>query len=135
MQRPHLGATRDDRGTVTVFVTVLAFALVLAAGLVFDGGRVVDARLEAADAAGAAARAGAQQVVGVRAGNRRIDPARARAAALAHLRATGHSGTVDASLQQVRVTVRVTRQMTILSLAGVGPRTVTASRTARPANG
>lgn len=124
----------DDRGTVTAFVAGVTLALLLAAGLVFDGGRIVDARLEAADVAGAAARAGAQATTGLRAGARRLDPARAHAAASAALQATGHSGTVAVSATEVRVTVSVTRRMTLLGLAGVGPRTVTATRTARPAD-
>jgi Flp pilus assembly protein TadG len=122
---------RDDRGTVTAFVASLSLALLLSAGLVVDGGRIVDARLEASDAAASAARAGAQAVVGVRAGQRRLDPARAVSDAQAFLANTGHQGAVTVDGDRVVVRVSVTRRMVFIGLAGVGPRTVTAVRSAR----
>lgn len=123
---------RDDRGTVTAFVAAVAIALLVTAGLVVDGGRIVAARIEAGDAAAAAARAGAQEVVGVRAAVPSIDPARARAAALAFLAASGRRGAVEASSGSVTVTVAVPARPALLGLVGLGPRTVYATRTARP---
>ena len=73
------GRGTGERGTVSTFVVALTFACLLSAGLVLDGGRIVAARLEAADVAGNAARAGAQQVIGLRAGEPRLDLVRARA--------------------------------------------------------
>jgi Flp pilus assembly protein TadG len=123
---------RDDRGTVTAFAVVLATALLVCLGLVVDGGRLVDARIEAADLAGAAARAGAQELTGLRAGQRAVDPARAEAAARSFLAAVGASGTASATPAHVTVTVEVHRGFTLLGLAGLGGRTVRATRTATP---
>jgi Flp pilus assembly protein TadG len=125
----------DDRGTVTTFAVVVATALLVCLGLVVDGGRLVDARIEAADLAGGAARAGAQELTGLRAGDRVIDPARAEAAARAFLASTGASGTVAATPAQVTVTVEVHRGFTLLGLAGLSGRTVRATRTAVPVAG
>lgn len=124
--------SRSEQGSVTVFVVSLTLALLLAAGLVFDGGRLVDARLEAADAAGAAARAGAQAMTDLRSGDRRLDPARAAAAASAQLGRSGHDGSVEVRGAEVVVTVRITRRPALLHLVGLGARTVTATRSARP---
>lgn len=125
----------DERGTVSAFATVLVVALLAAAGLVVDGGRVIDARITAGDVAAAAARAGAQEVVGVRAGARRIDPGRAERAARAFLARTGHGGTVRATPEQVTVTVRVASRSALLDLVGLSGRTVSATRSARPVSG
>jgi len=130
MTRPR--ARRDDRGTVTAFAVVVAAALLVCLGLVVDGGRLVDARLEAADLAGAAARAGAQEVVGLRAGQRMVDPARAEATARAFLAAAGSTGSVAASPSRVTVTVEIHRGFSLLGLAGLSGRTVRATRTATP---
>jgi hypothetical protein len=126
---------RDDTGTVSAFAACLCVALLLCAGLVLDGARIVDARLEAADLAGAAARAGAQATVGIRASSRGIDPAAASAAAQQVLAAAGQDGTVVIEGDRVIVTVSVRRDMAILGLAGVGPRTVSARRSARAVDG
>ena len=82
---PASSLSRAERGTVSAFVVSLAFACLLAGGLALDGGRIVVARIEVADVAAAAARAGAQELVGLRAGDLQIEPSRARAAATAVL--------------------------------------------------
>jgi len=112
---------------VTAFVVTLAAALILLAGLVLDGGLVLAAKRRAINEAEAAARAGAQQIaVGVYRAQGRfvLDPARARAAALSYLAATGDAGTVSVAGDRVVVTVRVTQPMQILGAAGLGPATV-----------
>jgi hypothetical protein len=126
---------RNDAGMVTTFVVVLTMALLLALGLVVDGGRIVDARMEASDLAGAAARAGAQAVVGVRGNQRHLDPVRATVAARTVIANAGVEGSVAATTDQVTVSVTVVRRMAILSIAGVGPRSVTATRSARAVDG
>jgi len=123
-------ASRSDRGSVTGFVVGMTLALLLCAGLVFDGGRLVAGRIAAADAAENAARAGAQQVTGIRAGAWHLDPTRAAAVAKQYLAAEGVEGSATATEDAVTVTVSRTTTMTLLQLVGVGARTVQVSRTA-----
>lgn len=119
----------DDRGSVTAFVVTLTLALLLAAGLVFDGGRLVAGRTAAADAAENAARAGAQEITGIRSGAFRVDPARATARAEAYLSAVGASGSVAVDGRSVTVSVTTSIEVNLLGLLGLGRRSVTVTRT------
>jgi Flp pilus assembly protein TadG len=121
---------RSDDGSVTAFVVSMTVALVLCAGLVLDGGRLVAARSSVADVAENAARAGAQEVVSLRAGDWRLDPDRAAARARSYLSELGVSGSVSASRTEVRVTVERAVPMTLLALAGAGAKTVRVTRVA-----
>ena len=128
----------QERGQVTAFVVVFVAALILMAGLVLDGGLVLAAKRRAINEAEAAARAGAQQVAtgAYRSSGRfALDPARARAAALAYLAATGDPGTVSVAGDRVAVTVQVTQPMQILGVAGIGSQTVTGHGSARAERG
>jgi hypothetical protein len=121
-----------DAGSISAFVVVMTVALVMCAGLVFDGGRLVGARVTASDRAAGAARAGAQEIAVMADGRVVLDATRAAARARAYLGANGTTGRV--SVVGARITVTVDQQvpMTLLRLAGVGTRTVTATRTAVP---
>ena len=130
-----MGVAPADRGTVSAFVVALTFACLMSAGLALDGGRIVAARLEAADVAGNTARAGAQQVIGLHAGEPRLDPVRARRAAQAVLAAAGVTGTVTVDGRSITVTARITESMLLLRLVGIGSRTVDATTTARLEDG
>jgi Flp pilus assembly protein TadG len=127
-----------ERGQVTAFVVTFVAALILMAGLVLDGGLVLAAKRRAANEAEAAARAGAQQVnvdIYRSSGRFVLDPARARAAALAYLAAAGDHGTVRIAGDQVAVTVHITQPMQILGVAGIGSQTVTGRGVARAERG
>lgn len=124
-----------ERGTVTAFVVGLTLACLLAAGLALDGGRIVAARLQVSDVAANAARAGAQQVVGLRSGDLSLDPARAEAAARRVLDAARATGSVEVSGRSITVTASLTQAMLLLRLAGVSSRTVSATATARSEQG
>ena len=129
---------RSEEGTVTVLVVGLTLALLLVAGLVYDGGAVLAARRQANDLADNAARAAAQAVdVDVLRADASValDPLAAEAAAEEYLAATGHDGEVMVTADRVAVTVAVTARMTLLQLAGVGDRTVTATGEARLVRG
>ena len=118
---------RGEDGTVTAFVVIFALALILVAGLVIDGGLTLAARIQAIDEAQAAARAGAQQInlpLFRSDGQIVLDPARATQAAQSYLAATGHSGTVTVTGDQVQVAVRITQPMQILEVAGIHNLTV-----------
>lgn len=121
-----------DRGTVTAFVVTLVVAFVACAALAVDGGRLVAARVQAADHAENAARAGAQELTDLRAGQRRVDPVRARARAAAYLADHGVIGEIVATTASVTVTVVLEHHPTLLGLVGVGARSVRATRSVSP---
>ncbi len=108
----------SEDGTIAVFVAVLAIALIAVAGLAYDGGQIITATARARDVAGAAARAGAQQLdpSEVHAGRGHLDPVAAHQRATTFLAAAGTGGAVTVDDVQVRVTVTVTQPMRILPL-------------------
>ncbi len=117
----------QEDGTITGFVAVLAVALLAVAGLAYDGGQIIRATADARDLAGAAARAGAQQLdpAEVHAGRAWLDRPAAHDAADRFLTAAGASGEVAVTDTDVRVTVTVTQPMRLLPLPD-RPITVTA---------
>lgn len=120
----------NDPGSVSAFVTCLAASFVVIAGLAVDSGRMVAARIEVADHAENAARIGAQQVTGIRSGERVIDAPRARAAALLYLQRFEVEGDVRVESESVTVTARTIEKMTLLRLVGVTERSLSATRRA-----
>lgn len=100
-----------------------------------DSGRTVATRIEAADHAENAARVGVQQVVGLRSGERLIDPVGARRSAFGYLARFDLSGDVQVDAKSVTVTVRIVEEMTLLRLVGIESRAVSATRRAGLADG
>jgi Flp pilus assembly protein TadG len=130
--------TGDDSGQVTAFVTIMTLALVLFAGLVLDAGLALSAKVQALDAAQAAARAGAQQLnlaVYRERNIAQLDPARAEAAARGWLTSAGLDGTVTATTDTVTVTVNRVSHTQLLQLIGVTTLHVSASATATAIQG
>ncbi len=85
---------RDEDGTITIWVLGLCVVVLMLGGIGLDLWRATSARRALGQAAEAAAIAGAAQLdqAAYRSGNRvRLDPARARAAAAAHLDASSSS--------------------------------------------
>lgn len=128
---PGRRGERADRGSVSGFVVVITIAVLACAGLVVDGARIVGAKVEAADHAENAARAGAQEIV-ARDGTVMIDVVRARQRATAYLAGVGAEGVVDVTPARITVTVNESVDTTLLGLAGVGARPVSATRSADP---
>ena len=126
---------QTERGSITAFVAVLAITFIACAGLAVDGGRLVAARVQLADHAENAARAGAQEVTSLRSGEPDIDVSEARSTAAAYLRSWGVSGEVSATTEEVTVSVRRVVPMSILGLFGVGSRMVSAQRSAKAVTG
>lgn len=128
-------APSQDRGSLSAFVVCIAMTMVCLVGLAHDGGRVVAAYGEASDAAAAAARMGDQFVVGIREGRPRVDEQVGRRVVSVYLGTKGLAGEV--SVRGGTVTVRVTRSvpMVLLSLFGVGQRTITVTRSAELVEG
>ncbi|MEU7894235.1 pilus assembly protein TadG-related protein [Nonomuraea sp. NPDC049152] len=108
---------------MTGFVVAIVGALFLLAGLVVDGGLALGARVRAVNEAQEAARAGAQQLdlaAYRRDAEVRLDPGRARAAALAYIAATSDTAMVTVSGDRVTVAVHAVQPTQILGLAGLG---------------
>ena len=123
---------------MTAFVAVVAVALLMASGLVLDGGRLLAARREAADAASAAARAGAQavDVAALRsARSTQVEPVPATIAARRFLASRALQGDVRASEDRVHVRVEIRRSTTLLGLVGIGSVTVSGEGSARIVRG
>ena len=121
-----------DRGSISGFVVVLTMTFIACAGLAFDGGRMITARIEIADAAENAARAGAQEVTSLRSGNPTVHEIRAVSVAEQFLRSISVEGTVTANKQSVTVTAHREVTMTILGIFGVRNKDLSVSRSARP---
>lgn len=126
---------QTEPGSITAFVAVLAITFIACAGLAVDGGRLVAARVQLADHAENAARAGVQEVTSLRSGEPDIDASEARSTAAAYLRSWGVSGEVSATTEEVTVSVRRVVPMSILRLFGVGSRMVSAQRSAKAITG
>ncbi|AXK37722.1 hypothetical protein DVA86_28125 [Streptomyces armeniacus] len=130
--------TGRDRGQVTVFVALFATVVVLFAGLAVDGGLALSAKVRALGEAQEAARAGVQAIdlAAYRAdGTVRLRPEQARTLAQNYLAATGDTGTVTVTEQEVTVTVTAHQSTQLLHVAGLDTLTVTASGTAHPRHG
>ncbi|MEO6125548.1 MAG: pilus assembly protein TadG-related protein [Ilumatobacteraceae bacterium] len=123
--------TGCDRGSVSGFVVVITMAVLACAGLVIDGARVVGAKVEAADHAENAARAGAQEII-ARDGVVTLDVPKARQRASAYLASVGAHGSVEVTPAGISVTVSESVDTTLLSLVGVDTRSVSATRSADP---
>jgi Flp pilus assembly protein TadG len=122
-----------ERGAIGVFLAVLVPGLLLIIGLAVDGGAKVAATQRANAIADEAARAGGQalDVSAALAGQVRVDPAAAVAAAQDYLDRTGVQGTVtvvDADTLQVSTTL--SEPTTFLGLIGISTLTVDGTGTA-----
>ena len=128
----------DDRGSITAFVLVMVAALLALAGLVVDGGALLSARREGVNIAHGAARIGTQEIdetASRRGGRPTMDKAAAVREAEAYVASRGWDGRAVAFDDRVEVTVTTSRSLTLLGAFGVGPRTVTATSSARPVFG
>ncbi|MSO60426.1 MAG: hypothetical protein EXQ63_08905 [Ilumatobacteraceae bacterium] len=133
--QPDSQCVQRNRGSLSAFVACLVTMFLALAGLTFDGGRVISEYVEMADIAENAARAGSQMIVDIRSGNPQIDVSAARAQAEAVLRLSGIQGTVGASQEVIEIRVRRSVSMKILSLFGVGNRSISITRRATPVVG
>jgi Flp pilus assembly protein TadG len=137
---PHAHGQRlhDQAGTVTVMVAIFAAALLLLVGLVYDGGTILTAKRRAINTAEQAARTGAQEVsvASVRAGGpHRLDPAAARAAALAYLGRAGYGGSATVRGDTIDVEVRWSQPTIILGIVGIAAQGGTVAASARSVHG
>ena len=126
-----------ERGSITTFVVLLVVPMLMMAGLAFDGGRILTGRREAFDIAQNAALAGAQAIDGaaIRQGEVSVNAALVHANAAQYLSDRGFTGTVSVTAAEVSVEVTQQVDMWLLSLIGVGPKTVVGEATSRLVRG
>lgn len=129
MITPRLRLQRVDRerGSITAVVVVFAAAFLVLGGLVYDAGRAMAAKTSAIDTAQQAARTAAQAL---NAGDLRNNvlattPGQAIADAEAYIAASGDTGTVTITGNQITVSVVRRQSTSLLALVGVGEITVT----------
>lgn len=133
------GRTRDQ-GRVSVLFAALTVGVVVILGLGVDAGLALSGKARAYQLAQDAARTGVSQGLDVAhyraTGQARIDPAQAAAAAQARLdQASADAATVDATAEQVTVTVWHTETTQILGMIGIDTITTSAAATAQARHG
>jgi Flp pilus assembly protein TadG len=110
---------RDERGVVSAWTILMASGVFLVLlGLVYDGGNAMNRRIEAHRAAEQAARAGADEMRGVRDGAEGINQATATARAQEILRQAGWTGAVSINGLDVTVTVTGRSDNAFLTVLG-----------------
>lgn len=114
-------------------VIPLVIGVLVLTGLVVDGGRLFTASRHANNIAAGASRAGAQAIDedSVRAGRAILDPEVARINARRYLLANGFDGDVTVTETTVTVEVATTVHPIMLTMVGLGDRTVAGHATAR----
>ena len=126
----------DERGAVSLLVLALLPAILGIVGLMYDGGQTLNAKIEAANEAAEAARAGANQLtLSTRGSTVSVDPTAAASAVNAYLASRGHQGAVAINGTQVTVTVSFDTPLVALSVFGVSSTHVVETATADAQSG
>lgn len=120
---------RDSRGSISALVVSLVTTFAVLTGLALDGGRVVNCYVQLSDVAENAARLGAQNIVGIRAGDPRVDVERASQVMDSFLSAHSLIGQYKISGTSIEIQVSQRLPMTTLKLVGVSSRQITVRRT------
>ena len=127
--------TRDEDGSITLWMVTASFAMMMLVGLAVDLGGQVHAQQRAQNVAGQAARAGGQEVQAAPALQGRyvaINAAAARNAAQDYLSTAGVNGTVSVTDgPTITVSVTDTYRPKFLSIIGLGGLRVTGEASAR----
>lgn len=122
---------RSSRGSISALTVCLVLSMMTVIGLVLDGGASINEYVRLSDIAENAARAGAQEVSGIRTGDVQIDSQAAEIVGQKYLRFHGVTGTVTTTLDSVVVEVSGETSFQILSLIGLSSRSIHVLRTAR----
>lgn len=132
---PAARHSRDERGSITVWLALSSFAMIVLVGLAVDLGGQVHAHERAHDVAAQAARAGGEEVAGgpaIQGTGLAVNPAAARAAAERYLDQAGVHGTVTVTGgNTITVTVRDSYRPQFLGLVGIRHLDVTGTASAR----
>jgi len=127
--------TRDERGSISIWLATSSFVMMMLVGLAVDLGGQVHAQQRAHDIAAQAARAGGQRVEAAPAIEGRfvsVDTAAARSAAKAFLAAAGFEGTVVITGgDTITVTVTDAYSPKFLGIIGIGDLDVNSEASAR----
>jgi Flp pilus assembly protein TadG len=127
--------TRDEDGSITLWMVTASFAMMMLVGLAVDLGGQVHAQQRAQNVAGQAARAGGQEVQAAPALQGRyvaINAAAARNAAQDYLSTAGVNGTVSVTDgTTITVSVTDTYRPKFLGIVGLGGLPVTGEASAR----
>ncbi|MGE3326403.1 MAG: TadE/TadG family type IV pilus assembly protein [Acidimicrobiia bacterium] len=127
--------TRDERGSISIWMVTASFVMMVLVGLAVDLGGQVHAKQRAHNIAAEAARTGGEQVEpapAIEGRYVRVDTAAARTAAEQYLTASGVTGTVAVTGgDTIRVEVTDTYTPKFLSFIGIGDLTVTSDASAR----
>ena len=125
----------SQRGSVSALTVCIVMSALTLVGLVFDAGSSVNEYTRLSDIAENAARAGAQEVTGLRAGDLRVDSRDAVMTSRAYLRSHGVDGRVDVHQGSVSVEVLGLRRFQILGIIGLGSQRLHIVRTAHMVSG
>jgi Flp pilus assembly protein TadG len=127
--------TRDERGSISIWMVTASFVMMMLVGLAVDLGGQVHAKQRAHNIAAEAARTGGEQIEAAPAIEGRyvsVDITAARTAAEQYLAAAGVDGTVTVTGgDTIHVAVTDTYTPTFLSFIGIGDLTVTSDASAR----
>ncbi len=127
--------TRDERGSISIWMVTASFVMMVLVGLAVDLGGQVHAKQRAHNIAAEAPRTGGEQVEAAPAIEGRyvsVDTAAARAAAEEYLAASGVTGTVTVTGgDTIHVEVTDTYTPKFLSFIGIGDLSVTSDASAR----
>jgi Flp pilus assembly protein TadG len=130
-----MGRTRDERGSISIWMVTASFVMMVLVGLAVDLGGQVHAKQRAHNIAAEAARTGGEQVEAAPAIEGRfvsVDTAAARAAAEEYIAASGVTGTVTVTGgDTIHVEVSDTYTPKFLSFIGIGDLSVTSEASAR----
>ena len=126
---------KNQRGSLSAVTVCIVLSAMTLVGLVFDGGSSVGEYTRLSDIAENAARVGAQQVQGLRAGEVRIDSRAAVSAGQSYLQAHGVQGNVETSEDSVSVEVTGNSRFQILGIIGLTSQRLRIIRTASVVSG
>jgi Flp pilus assembly protein TadG len=126
---------KNQRGSLSALTVCIVLSAMTLVGLVFDGGHSVSEYTRLSDIAENAARAGAQEVIGLRAGDLRIDSRNAVAVGKSYLLAHGVHGQVETTKDSVSIEVIGTRRFQILGIIGLGSQRLRIVRSASIVSG
>ena len=121
---------KSDRGSLSAMSVCLVLSVMALVGLVFDGGASVNEYMRLSDIAENAARMGAQEIIGIRAGDAHIDSRNAAIASKNYLRSYGVSGSVSITRESVMVEIEGDVAFQILNIIGLSGRHLRVVRTA-----
>ncbi len=120
-----------NRGSLSALLVCLVLAAMTLVGLVFDGGASINEYMRLSDIAENAARVGAQEIEGIRAGDAKIDERSAEIASRNYMRMHRVTGTVEATADSVVVEIFGFTNFQILGLVGLSGRRIHVLRSAR----